>query len=82
MEEGRKLVYIRVYSGKLTVGEEIYNVNLDKKEKVSRIYKIHANHKDRVEEAPVGRDSRHSGPEGDIDGPYARPLQAASSSSP
>ncbi len=54
MEEGRKLVYIRVYSGKLTVGEEIYNVNIDKKEKVSRIYKIHANHKDRVEEAPVG----------------------------
>ena len=54
MEEGRKLVYIRVYSGKLTVGEEIYNVNLDKKEKVSRIYKIHANHKDRVEEASVG----------------------------
>jgi len=54
MEEGRKLVYIRVYSGRLKVGEEVYNVNLGKKEKVSRIYKIHANHKDRVEEAPVG----------------------------
>ena len=35
-------------------GEEIYNVNLGKKEKVSRIYKIHANHKERVEEAPGG----------------------------
>jgi elongation factor G len=34
MEEGRKLVYIRVYSGKLAVGEELYNVNLGKKEKV------------------------------------------------
>ncbi|OPY70490.1 MAG: Elongation factor G [Syntrophorhabdaceae bacterium PtaU1.Bin034] len=54
MEEGRKLVYIRVYSGKLAVGEEIYNVNLGKKEKVSRIYRIHANHKDRIEEARVG----------------------------
>jgi len=54
MEEGRKLVYIRIYSGKLGVGEEVYNVNLGKKEKVSRIYKIHANHKERVEEARVG----------------------------
>jgi elongation factor G len=54
MEEGRKLVYIRVYSGRLKVGEEIYNVNLGKKEKVSRIYKIHANHKERAEEATVG----------------------------
>jgi elongation factor G len=54
MEEGRKLVYIRIYSGTLRVGEEIYNVNLAKKEKVSRIYKIHANHKDREEEALTG----------------------------
>jgi elongation factor G len=54
MEEGRKLIYIRIYSGKLKVGDEVYNVNLRKKEKVSRIYKIHANHKDRVEEARAG----------------------------
>ncbi len=54
IEEGRKLTYIRIYSGKLKVGEEIYNVNLRKKEKVSRIYKIHANHKDRIEEAQAG----------------------------
>ena len=54
MEEGRKLVYIRVYSGRLAVGEEVLNVNLGKKEKVSRIYKIHANHKERVEEALAG----------------------------
>lgn len=54
MEEGRKLVYIRIYSGKLNVGEDIFNVNLGKKEKVSRIYKIHANHKDREEEALAG----------------------------
>jgi elongation factor G len=54
MEEGRKLVYVRIYSGKLDVGEEILNVNLGKKEKVSRIYKIHANHKERVEHASTG----------------------------
>jgi elongation factor G len=54
MEEGRKLVYIRIYSGVLKVGEDVYNVNLGRKEKVSRIYKIHANHKERVDEAQVG----------------------------
>ncbi len=32
----------------------MYNVNLGKKEKISRIYKMHANHKDRVEEARAG----------------------------
>ncbi|MBP7527481.1 MAG: elongation factor G [Syntrophorhabdaceae bacterium] len=54
MEEGRKLTYIRIYSGSLKVGGDVYNVNLGKKEKISRIYKMHANHKDRVEEARAG----------------------------
>ena len=54
MEEGRKLTYIRIYSGEMKVGEEIYNVNLKKKEKIARIYKIHANHKERVDEAKTG----------------------------
>jgi elongation factor G len=54
MEEGRKLVYIRIYSGRLSVGDEILNVNLGKKEKISRVYKIHANHKEREEEALTG----------------------------
>ena len=54
MEEGRKLTYIRIYSGRLKVGDDVYNVNLGKKEKISRIYRIHANHKDRIEEARAG----------------------------
>ena len=54
MEEGRKLTYIRIYSGELKVGEDVLNVNLGKKEKISRIYKIHANHKERVELAKTG----------------------------
>ena len=52
--EGRKLVYIRIYSGSLKVGDDIYNVNLQKKEKVSRVYKIHANHRERMDEARTG----------------------------
>ncbi len=54
IEEGRKLTYIRIYSGSIKVGGDVYNVNLGKKEKISRIYKMHANHKDRIEEARTG----------------------------
>ncbi len=54
LEEGRKLVYIRIYSGVLKVGDEVMNVNLGKKEKISRIFRIHANHKERVEEVRTG----------------------------
>ena len=54
MDEGRKLTYIRLYSGSIKVGDEIYNVNLGKKEKISRIFRMHANHRDRIEEAHAG----------------------------
>ncbi|MBP8625471.1 MAG: elongation factor G [Syntrophorhabdales bacterium] len=54
MDEGRKLVYIRIYSGEIKVGDDVYNVNLNKRERVSRIYKIHANHRERINEAGTG----------------------------
>jgi elongation factor G len=54
IEEGRKLTYIRIYSGVLKVGDEVYNVNIEKKEKISRIFRIHANHRGRIEEARTG----------------------------
>ncbi len=54
MEEGRKLTYVRIYSGKMEVGQDVYNVNLGRKEKISRIFRIHANHKERIEEAATG----------------------------
>jgi elongation factor G len=54
MDEGRKLVYVRIYSGVLKVGMEVYNPRLKKGEKVSRIFQMHAHHRDRVEEAKAG----------------------------
>ena len=54
IEEGRKFTYTRIYSGEVKVGDEVYNVNLRKKEKISRIFKIHANHKERISEAKTG----------------------------
>jgi len=54
MDEGRKLVYIRIYSGVLKVGMEVYNPRLKKGEKISRIFLMHANQRTRVEEAKTG----------------------------
>ena len=54
MQEGRKLVYVRVYSGVVKVGDDVLNVNLNKKEKISRIFKMHANHRERIDEARTG----------------------------
>ena len=54
MDEGRKLVYIRVYSGVLKLGKEVYNPRLKKGEKISRIFMMHANQRSRVEEAKTG----------------------------
>jgi len=54
LDEGRKLTYIRIYSGVIKVGDEVHNVNLGKKEKISRIFRMHANHRDRIEESRTG----------------------------
>ena len=54
MTEGRKLSYVRVYSGTLKVGSEVYNPFRNKKEKLARILKMHANKRERVEEVGPG----------------------------
>ncbi len=54
MMEGRKLSYVRVYSGKLTAGGDVYNPFLGRKEKLSRILRMHANKRERVDEAGPG----------------------------
>ena len=54
MAEGRKLSYVRVYSGSLKVGSEVYNPSRNKKEKLARILKMHANKRERVEEVGPG----------------------------
>jgi elongation factor G len=54
MIEGRRLSYVRVYSGRIKTGEEVYNPLREKKERISRILKMHANKRERVEEAGPG----------------------------
>jgi len=54
MEQGRKLTYVRIYSGLLREGQEVYNASLGRKETVSRIFEMHANYKKRLEMARAG----------------------------
>ncbi len=54
MMEGRKLTFVRVYSGVLQTGGDVYNISLNKKEKLSRMFKLHANKRERVDAAGPG----------------------------
>jgi len=49
-----RLNYIRLYSGTLKVGDEVYNVLQRKKERVSRLLLMHADQKETVEQAEAG----------------------------
>ncbi len=49
-----KLTYVRIYSGTLESGSYIYNVNRDKKERVSRILLMHANQREEIDKAYSG----------------------------
>jgi len=54
MDEGRKIVYVRVFSGRLEPGEEVLNVRTGKKEKVARLFEVHANRRQRIDRAGAG----------------------------
>ena len=54
MMEGRKLSFVRVYSGRIKVGEEVFNPARNEKEKIARILNMHANRRERVEFAGAG----------------------------
>ena len=49
-----KLTFFRVYSGTLTSGSYVYNSVKKKKERVGRILKMHANHREEVEQVCTG----------------------------
>ncbi len=54
MDQGRRLSYVRVYSGRLKTGDEILNPSKQTKEKAARILAMHANKRERISEATVG----------------------------
>jgi elongation factor G len=54
MDQGRKLTYIRVYSGVMEAGKVVYNASLGKEERVARIFEMHAKQRKRIERARAG----------------------------
>ncbi len=49
-----RLTFFRVYSGKVTAGSYVYNVRSGKKERVSRLFQMHSNHQNPVDEIGAG----------------------------
>jgi elongation factor G len=54
MDEGRKAVFLRIYSGVLKPGEDIMNARVKRNEKVARLFSVHANRRERIERAGAG----------------------------
>jgi elongation factor G len=54
MDEGRKVVFLRIFSGEIAQGESVYNVRAGTTEKVARLFKLHADRKQRLQKAGAG----------------------------
>lgn len=54
MDKGRKLTYLRIYSGVLETGKVVYNANKQINEKLARIFQMHANKRERITKAVAG----------------------------
>lgn len=48
------LTYVRVYSGIMKVGSQLLNPRIDKKERIQRLVKMHANSREEVQELKAG----------------------------
>jgi len=49
-----KLAFFRVYSGTLKTGSYVYNSTKGKRERIGRILRMHANHREEIEEIRAG----------------------------
>ncbi|MGO8761988.1 MAG: elongation factor G [Desulfobaccales bacterium] len=54
VDQGQRLTYVRIYSGTLKFGQEVYNSIKQTTEKVARILRMHANKREPLEEAHAG----------------------------
>jgi len=54
MDTGRKVVLLRVYSGMVEAGQAVYNVTQGQEERVARLFRLHAGHKEKVDQAFAG----------------------------
>jgi len=52
--EAGSLCYVRLYSGKIKTGDQIYNVGKKKRERVNRILRMHSNKSEAMESVEAG----------------------------
>jgi len=55
METGRKLVYLRLYSGSIKAGATVFNSTQNIQERVARLFTVHAKHREKLEQALAGQ---------------------------
>lgn len=48
------LCYVRMYSGKITTGTQVYNVAKKKRERINRILRVNANHMEQMDSVSAG----------------------------
>jgi elongation factor G len=49
-----RLVYLRVYSGSVKAGAQVLNSTIDKKERLGKLYVMHADHREEIAHAETG----------------------------
>jgi elongation factor G len=49
-----RLVYLRVYSGRIKAGAQLLNSSIDKKERLGKLYVMHANHREEIDHTETG----------------------------
>ena len=54
MESGRKQSFLRIYSGHLNEGETVFNVTHGSEERVARLFRLHADRREKIEVARAG----------------------------
>ena len=54
MDQGRKMTYLRIYSGTLKAGGTVFNPGKNIKEKPARLLKMHSNKRERIDEVSAG----------------------------
>jgi elongation factor G len=49
-----RLVYLRVYSGSFKAGAQVLNSTIEKKERLGKLYVMHADHREEIDQADTG----------------------------
>lgn len=53
-DEGRKLTYLRIYSGRIAPGDMLHNSRTGGDEKIARLFRMHAHKRERIDTASAG----------------------------